>query len=112
MTSDGSDQRQLTSGSFDLEPDFSPDGERVVFVRWPSDRGDYFDLMTMNPDGTGVERVPAGGDITYRNPRWSPDGARLTGWAKNRDDRGTVWRNCETRRVDYERRWLRLRDPG
>ena len=82
MNSDGSDQRQLTSGSFDLEPDFSPDGERVVFVRWPSDRGDYFDLMTMNPVGTGVERVPAGGDITYRNPRWSPDGARLTGWAK------------------------------
>lgn len=68
---------------FELEyasdPQISPDGGRVVFVR------NFMDIMTdrrrsnlwiINSDGTG-ERPLTTGNKNYTSPRWSPDGTRL-----------------------------------
>ncbi|HET6838046.1 MAG TPA: hypothetical protein VFH24_08375, partial [Gemmatimonadales bacterium] len=69
---DGTDIRQLTVGSRDSEPRWSPDGSMIVFSRLGSD-----DVMR-------IYSVPAGGGDTVRLTesysccaRWSPDGERL-----------------------------------
>jgi len=66
MNGDGSDRRQLTTGSNDVAPAVSPDGTRIAFVR-------NGDLMVMNADGSNVRQLSAKGD----RPAWSPDGTRL-----------------------------------
>ncbi len=68
---------------FELEyasdPQISPDGNKVVFVRnfmdIMTDRG-RSNLWVINSDGTG-ERPLTTGNKNYSSPRWSPDGTRL-----------------------------------
>ena len=56
------------------DPDWSPDGSRIVFVcvlSYP-----VSDLCTVKPDGTGLVRLTSGS--TYnRAPSWSRDGSRI-----------------------------------
>jgi Tol biopolymer transport system component len=69
MNSDGSGTRRLTSTKDDdMQPDWSPDGLRIVFVRGSPGR-----LFVMAADGAGARRVTdAQADET--DPAWSPDG--------------------------------------
>jgi Tol biopolymer transport system component len=65
-------ERQLTRWISDGEPQLSPDGRRVAFVRG---HGVYLkspSVYVMNADGSGQHGLGAGGD-----PRWSPDGSRI-----------------------------------
>ncbi len=57
---------------------FSPDGRRIVFLRsqreWVTFRDPTaWDVMLMNADGTGEERIASGG----YHPTWTPDGAGI-----------------------------------
>ena len=68
---------------FDLEfvsdPQVSPDGSRVVFVRqWSDAQTDrnYSNLWIMNGDGTELRPLTSGKQSDSW-PRWSPDGTRL-----------------------------------
>ena len=74
MDADGSNQRQLTfNDSIDGHPDFSPDGNQIVFA---SRRDGNEDIYIMNSDGTGQTRLtdhPA----TDNDPDWSPDGTKI-----------------------------------
>lgn len=71
---DGSALTQLTSDpADDIQPRFSPDGQRIVFC---SNRGGNWDLWLVNRDGTGLVQLthePAD-EVA---PCWSPDGAQL-----------------------------------
>lgn len=57
-------------GATDLAPEWSPDGERVAFLRYV--RGDY-ELFVARADGTGV----VGFDERAEDFSWSPDGGAI-----------------------------------
>ena len=69
----GGTATRLTSGmAMDLQPVFSPEGGRVLFV---SDRSGNENLWTIDADGTNPTPVTTErGDFHFDNPEWSPDG--------------------------------------
>ena len=76
----GAKPRRLTSGGSGFNPDYSPDGERIVFERRYGGRSPD-SLFTMGSDGSSQAVVhttcvadPCLGD---NSPAWSPDGNQL-----------------------------------
>jgi hypothetical protein len=70
---DGKDLRQLSPSSLPAtDPEWSPDGARVLFV---SPDGERQDLYTIRPDGTDVRRLTTDGVST--SATWTPDGRIL-----------------------------------
>ncbi len=84
MNSDGTNQRQLTTlkdGA--CEPDWSPDGQRLVFISpCPSMISGRFikfpgsSLHVINADGSGMTALPLAPEGDY-DPAWSPDGKEI-----------------------------------
>jgi TolB protein len=76
----GAQARKLTSGGNGFNPDYSPDGQRIVFERrFGGESPDA--IVTMGTDGSSPSVVqttcradPCLGD---NSPAWSPDGNRL-----------------------------------
>lgn len=64
---------QLTDGGGDYQPDCSPDGRSVVFVRYD---GRSLELMLLDLASGAVRALTDGGAVNVE-PRWSPDGRRL-----------------------------------
>ncbi len=83
MSSDGSDQGRLTEEhgdtsspagtTFQIDPDFSPDGTRIAFA---SARTGSLDVYVMDADGSNTRRVTTA-DGNQSQPSWSPDGSRI-----------------------------------
>ena len=74
IDANGSNLRQITTDAgFDMSPTFSPDGQKIAFVRYNTAAptlGD--DIMIVNINGGLTVRYPLAGD--QRMPAWSPDG--------------------------------------
>ncbi len=76
---------QLTSGHhFDLQPAWSPDRNRIVFM---SNRDGNYDLFTINADGTGLEKLTHT-EEQEATPSWSPDGNQIAYTVVDRLDSG------------------------
>jgi Tol biopolymer transport system component len=84
---DGSERRQLTTGSsWDSSPRWSPDGRQIAFARTRT--GDD-ELYVMNADGSGMR------ELTHNpaedlSPSWSSDGRRLA-FASSRGGSWAIW---------------------
>jgi Tol biopolymer transport system component len=79
MNADGTDVVRLTNHDhvpyndpYDRQPAWSPDGERIAFVRYDKG-GDYIDVM--NADGSGLRQLTTSGDVSGLD--WSPDGQKI-----------------------------------
>jgi Tol biopolymer transport system component len=80
MDADGSHPQQVTNmADGACQPNWSPDGLRIVFISPCLERTDLYpgsSLFIVNADGNGLTALPtaAGGDF---DPAWSPDGGRI-----------------------------------
>ena len=88
MGTDGSDVRQLTTDpGQDLEPAWSPNRLRIVFVKsWPLPATGIYSI---NTDGTGpIINLTA--NLPYAiNPAWSPDGTKIAFLYFSKNDSAT-----------------------
>jgi serine/threonine protein kinase len=113
---DGSGLIQLTDlqdGA--CQPEWSPDGERLVFISPCDDDSDYYygaGLFMMNADGSHQEllmKVP-GGDY---DPAWSPDGRYIAFTSLRRQDQMPSIYLLDLSRLDrIDDAVFRLTDPG
>jgi TolB protein len=67
----GAGEKAIPNTKFGLEPDWSPNGQRLVYAKQAA-------LFTINPDGSGQTTfvMPKGQRIAV-DPAWSPDGNQI-----------------------------------
>lgn len=91
---DGSGLFQVTDDPLGAcQPDWSPDGTRLVFVspcRGNRDRYEGSSLFLVNADGSGFTPLPSapGGDY---DPAWSPDGTKIAFTSLRDSGRPQIW---------------------
>ena len=75
MDADGTHVTQVTSpsatGSFALQPTWTPDGSRIIFTYGPDGDVGAPEAAFVKPDGSGLDRVPADGFVRT-HPRLRP----------------------------------------
>lgn len=74
VNADGSGMQRLSDDLHLFQPDWSPDGSRIVFVE--SERSGGGDISLMDADGSNVRRLTLTPDEEAM-PVWSPDGTRI-----------------------------------
>ncbi len=70
INEDGSMPTPLTSSGLNAQPDWHAEMQKIVFT---SNRGGYYDLCRINPDGSDFVQLTDGPGHEH-SPRWSPDG--------------------------------------
>jgi PKD repeat protein len=78
INADGSNLTRLTTSTGSsvqaTGPDWSPDGENIVYANRFDAQG--YDIMMMNADGSNKQRLTNTSSSEF-NPRWSPDGTQI-----------------------------------
>ena len=75
------------------DPQVSPDGTRVAFVRTTTDVATgkrNADIWVVPSDGSAPPRLLVGGEKSENTPRWAPDGRRLA-FISNRDGASNLY---------------------
>jgi Tol biopolymer transport system component len=100
VNADGSDLRRVTYG---MDPDLSPDGSQITFVRWSEPWGIYI----INVDGSG-ERLLFSSNVA-RAPVWSPDGTQIAFYFQTEGmtapDRMCMGEECRTMPGHLQTEW-------
>ncbi|WP_138420676.1 S9 family peptidase [Aquibacillus sediminis] len=91
MTKPGIVAKDLLKFSFISDPQLSPDGTKVVFVkRIINDKKNYQSSLYVKDVTTGVETRFTQADANDTNPRWSPDGNTIL-FVSNRSGKQQIW---------------------
>jgi WD40-like Beta Propeller Repeat len=93
-SSDGSGLKQITSNTDgeDTPGDFSPDGDRLVFVRLG--KNGQAGIFVTKVDGSGLHRISPPGMMVddIFGGSWSPDGSRILFMAREtQDHHKAIW---------------------
>jgi TolB protein len=109
---DGTGVRRLTRDRlYSTEPEFSPDGRRILFAEARFTRtGRLLErLAIMDADGDNRHALTAFGAADEVNAHWMPDGTRIVFELKNRPGAGS---DIATMDADGSNRRLLLGGPG
>ncbi len=79
----GTPKRIVSDGFFNSDPDFSPDGSKLVYVSDREGTADLWFYDIASGDSAILTKLPGAQTV----PRWSPDGKKI---AYN-DENGTMW---------------------
>jgi TolB protein len=113
INADGTDRRRVTRGgidTWDVQPDWSPDGSRIAFSgSLPCEGGGicFYAIFTMDPDGSNVTRL-TNGKYTDSAPSWSPNGSKLVFFRSQRDVSDLFTMNSDgsgLRQITHTREW-------
>ncbi len=81
MNSAGQNQTNISNNAFsETNPSFNSTGTKLAYA---SDRdakygpGQYLEIYSMNPDGSGVTRLTTNDNGIDYHPAWSPDGSKI-----------------------------------
>ena len=95
-----SEARQLTDGpGYDYQPDWSPDGRRIVYASY---RNDAIELRLLDLV-SGTSRTLLADGAVNLEPRWSPDGRRLAFTSTSHEGRWHVFTADVTAEGQLER---------
>ena len=72
----------------DVDPQFSPDGRRIVFV---SERSGHPEIWVCNGDGLSPLQLTSFQGPAVTTPRWSPDGRRIAFDSDAKGGRFDIW---------------------
>jgi len=86
MDSGGGNRHQLTSHPTDSSPDWSPNSDKIAFMR---QTGMNWDIWVVNSDGSGETRLTDDGSVDGL-PAWSPDGTSVA-FLSNRGGTWAIW---------------------
>jgi Tol biopolymer transport system component len=86
VRSNAADNLELTSQGSNLDPDWSPDGTRIVFT---SDRDGRREIYLMDSVGGNVVRLTNVAGSNYR-PAWSADGKKIS-FVSERDGHAQIY---------------------
>ena len=75
VNSSGTGHTRITTGVNAWEPDWSPDGQKLVFTGYCGPQGGT-NLCILNADGSGLVPLTQY-DAIEKNAAWSPDGTRI-----------------------------------
>lgn len=67
-------RRLIASSGINHSAQYSPDGERIVFV---SDRSGPFEIWAVNKNGGDAVQLTHANGVPVGSPHWSPDGKRI-----------------------------------
>jgi dipeptidyl aminopeptidase/acylaminoacyl peptidase len=99
---DGESARPFTHGPIDVRPRWSPDGDRLAFLRCSGEPGAQVQLAVIEADG-GEARVITDFDRGVSEAEWAPDGSRLaviaSGWEGDEADLDDEERAKRPRRI-------------
>jgi serine/threonine protein kinase/Tol biopolymer transport system component len=81
VRTDGTGLRQLTNDKFkDRGPKWSPDGKWIAFY---SDRDGHYEVWSIHPDGSGLEKIATSPDKDLNTLQMFPDGQELSSQTLN-----------------------------
>ncbi len=80
MNTDGTNQQNISRGTMDAWPNWSPDGRQIAYQ---SERGGHAQIYVMSADGSHQRNISnsVSDDLV---PSWSPDGRQIAFYS-NRD---------------------------
>jgi TolB protein len=93
QTLDAAVSWQITDDSRDTSPAWSPDGQRVAFVRR---QHDHWEIYVVDADGRNLRRLtvapkrPDGSFADSASPAWSPDGQHIA-FLTDRTGKWEIW---------------------
>jgi len=112
MDADGSNVTRLTAdASAEYDPQWSPDGGRIAFVRTRG--GTAPAVFIMRSDGADVRQISSGVGGSDFSPSWSPDGSQVVFTGFRYEDTGiwiVAWDGSNERRILGED-WYSVWDP-
>jgi TolB protein len=84
----GRSQKIISHPADDMEPDWSPDGQQILFQ---SGRDGSFDLFVADVNGSNPRNLTATSGQDERGPDWSPDGSQILYEIGDVTDNGELW---------------------